>query len=472
MKFISTRGKSLIDAQSAILNTYPKEGGVFVPEYIPTFSLEEICNMCEMDFAERTTFILSKFFEEFDKDFIYNCCTKAFKDFDEGDPAPLVGINDSEYFLELYHGKTYCAQDIACALIKDFLLKSVNNSTEKHAPTCLFFNADNAIYFNQNAEDFSQFSTYAFVDGNSLSDIDKILLSLSETDCIYSIKGSFQSYKNTLIKSIINSDTIKSICSFDCSNILSVLTKTVYYFSAYCDLLDSELIERNEQINFAVNCDDFEEVLACYYAKEMGLPINKIIISHTSSPIANFLKTGKYTSDAFEGENYLINENVERFIFEITKRNPNGICELFNEFKTNGTFSISGMAFLTSDLIAIPAPQKQFKDVIFDYFDEYGYLLNESTASQVLANDIYNEKESDGLATVYIFGDSPYKTPVEVYFALSGKKTNVLDAVKKLFFESGMEIPEKVAHLQKEHLNEINLNTAFSVEEITNQILK
>ena len=121
MKFISTRGKSQTDAFGAILKTYPKDGGVFVPEQLPTFSLEEISKMCEMDFAERTTLILSKFFEEFDKDFIYNCCTNAFKDFDEGDPTPLVGINDSEYFLELYHGKTYCAQDIDCALIKDFL---------------------------------------------------------------------------------------------------------------------------------------------------------------------------------------------------------------------------------------------------------------------------------------------------------------------------------------------------------------
>ena len=204
-----------------------------------------------------------------------------------------------------------------------------------------------------------------------------------------------------------------------------LVPQVAYYISAYCDLVNAGEIEFGEPINYCVPCGNFGNILACHYAKQMGLPVNKMICaSNTNNILCDFITTGVYDirrefhKTVSPSMDILISSNLERLLFELTGRNDKRLCEMMNALKTDKVYQISKdeLTALQKDYLCGWATEDDTNQTIGDYFEETGYTLDPHTAVAVCVN---SKLESETL-TVIVSTASAYKFPTVVYNALTG----------------------------------------------------
>jgi len=467
MLFISTRGCSeAVSASKAITTGIAPDGGLYVPQEFPKLTLDEIKSLAEKDYAERTAFVLSKYLTDYDYAKLENACKRAYAKFD-GDAAPLVKVDDDEYVLELYHGPTHAFKDMALTVLP-FLLKEgcEINGVKENVLILTATSGDTGKSALEGFKDNDGVKIMIFYPSEGVSKMQKMQMTTQE-GCnvnVCAVKGNFDDCQSA-VKRIFNDKSVRETIKekgyvFSSANSINfgrLAPQIAYYFSAYSDLAEVGEINYGDKVNFCVPTGNFGNILACYYAMQMGLPVGKLICaSNKNKVLTDFFTTGKYdinrefyktTSPSMD---ILISSNLERLVFEISGRDALLTATRMKDLVEKGEYIVTKeeKAKLDNLFYAGYCTEEETVETISTYFDELSYTVDPHTAVGLKVSNDFKEKFGDESKVVCLSTASPYKFPTDVLKAISGKVVDdPFKASEALFEESAMPIPENLTKL-------------------------
>jgi len=467
MDYISTRGANAVSSASAICSGIAKDGGLYVPSSFPNIEPAEIIKLADMDYYERSAYILSKFLTDFTEEELKEYCAKAYVKFD-GDPAPVIQADDNTFILELWHGPTLAFKDIALTLLPHLLTASVKKTGGTHKTLVLVATSgDTGKAALEGFADVEDLEIMVFYPSEGVSDLQKLQMQTArgKNVCAIGIHGNFDDAQ-TAVKSIFKDPEANRVIgelgyklsSANSINWGRLAPQIVYYISAYVDLVATEQIKNGDPVNFAVPTGNFGNILAAYYAGKMGLPIGKLIVaSNSNNVLTDFFNTGKYdVNRAFfktmsPSMDILISSNLERLLFEITGRDPEQMRYLMSELDTYGCYQIDRELIEEKlpQFLAYYSDEEDTEVSIGNFYDMYDYMLDPHTAVAVSGYYNYVTDTGDDTKTVIVSTASPFKFASDVLRNLAKRnESDPFKAVKKLSGYTGKEIPAQIAELQ------------------------
>lgn len=357
MHFLSTRGnKEKITASEAIIKGLSSDKGLFVPCHFVDLR-KDLKNLLNLNYQELAYIILKEFLDDYSEDELKYCIEHAYDEkFDTKEIAPLTKVGD-DYILELYHGPTCAFKDMALTLMP-YLLKTAikKNNLEKEIVILTATSGDTGKAALEGFSDIDKIKIVVFFPENGVSSIQKLQMKTTKgsNTCVVGIDGNFDNAQSG-VKEIFADDKFNDklnqkgyiLSSANSINIGRLLPQVVYYFYAYLNLVRKNEISLGDEINFVVPTGNFGNILAGYFAKQMGLPVNKFICaSNDNNVLYDFFKTGKYDKNrelkltTSPSMDILISSNLERLLFEISNRNCEKVNSLLEDLNTKGFYSI------------------------------------------------------------------------------------------------------------------------------------
>lgn len=468
MKFISTRGGDVVSTSSeAIVKGLASDGGLFVPEYFPDLK-DKLASMLEMSYPEIATTVIGSFLEEYDKENLLTACKEAYAKFDDENTVPVVKIKDGVYVLELFHGPTLAFKDVALTLlpyllrtgadylgIKDQILILVATSGDTGKAALEGFKNAKGIKIN------------VFYPEEGVSDMQKLQMRTQEGENVnvVSVKGNFDDCQ-TAVKKIFSDKEYGAklkekgimLSSANSINFGRLVPQISYYFSAYCDLVNANQINMGDEIDFCVPTGNFGNILAGYYAKKMGLPVRKLICaSNKNNVLTEFFTDGIYDSNReffktmSPSMDILISSNLERLVYEFSKRDAGVTKSRMNELKLMSRYSLTKQELnaINEEFIGGFCDEDECLETIADFFDETGYVLDTHTGVAAFVASGFIEDFNSKTPMVILSTASPYKFPQNVLKAITGKMVaDAFTASAKLEAETAYPIPEQITGLK------------------------
>ena len=456
----------------AITKGLADDGGLYVPEKFPQVSFDEINEMLEMDYAERACSVLHKYLEEYDKDELLSACKSAYGKFEDSDPAPIVKIDEGTFVMELFHGPTLAFKDVALTLLPYLLRKGADISGVKEEILILTATSgDTGKAALEGFKDAKGIKIMVFFPSEGVSDMQKLQMCTQEGENVnvVAIKGNFDDCQ-TAVKNIFNDKKFNAklkdegvvLSSANSMNFGRLAPQIAYYFSAYCDLVNSQEIKMGDKVNFVVPTGNFGNILAGYYAKKMGLPVGKLICaSNDNNVLTEFFTNGTYdiNREFFKtispSMDILISSNLERLVFELSDRNFSATEERMLELKNSGKYTISEneLSSISKEFFADFCDEEDCKETISNIFDEYGYVLDTHTAVAMNVKIAYVDFYKDDTPTVVLSTASPYKFARDVLSAITDKAPkDAFKSAEKLFEETATPIPEQILALKEKEV--------------------
>ena len=479
----STRNsEKTVTASEAILKGLADDGGLFVPESIPKLdvTLDELKGM---SYQETAYAVMKQFFTDFTEEELKHCINSAYDSkFDTEVIAPLVKVGDT-YHLELFHGATIAFKDMALSILPHLLITSAKKNNVKNEIVILTATSgDTGKAALAGFADVPGTRIIVFYPKGGVSRIQELQMvtQKGENTSVVAIHGNFD-HAQSGVKAIFEdkklaeelADAGYQFSSANSINIGRLVPQVVYYVYAYAKLLENEEIKAGEKINVTVPTGNFGNILAAYYAKQMGVPIAKLICaSNENKVLYDFFQTGTYdrnrefvltTSPSMD---ILISSNLERLIYKISGEDARKDTDLMTELKTKGSYAITGeMKANLADFAAGYATEEQVAKTIHDIYEDTGYVMDTHTAVAATVYKAYREDSKDDRKTVIASTASPYKFAGSVMSAIDPKYKGQDDfkLIEELQKVSGTEIPNAI----KEIMNaEIRHNTECDVDQM------
>lgn len=474
MSYFSTRGNECVTASQAILAGMASDGGLFVPSMFPLISPAEIEKMISMSYEERAFQVLSAYLEDYPAQEIRDSIHAAYGDGHFRDPkvAPVKRLDDATHVLELFHGPTLAFKDMALQLLPQLMTRAARMNGEKREIAILVATSgDTGKAALEGFRNVPGTSCTVFYPLDGVSEVQQLQMTTTDGNNthVIAVKGNFDDAQ-TGVKSLFASrefaDQMHSmgrvLSSANSINFGRLVPQIVYYFSAYADLLAQGAIASGESINFVVPTGNFGDILAGYYARNMGLPINKLICaSNRNDVLTEFFQTGIYSVHRMfyktmsPSMDILVSSNLERLLFESADRDGELIKVWMRQMKESGSYSVGDQRreWMESMFAAGCSDDGDTAAEIRDVFGRYEYLMDPHTAvaSKVLHD--YRLKTGDDKVTVIVSTASPYKFAPDVAAAIQGKNAvKHLDAfacAQILSSVSGIPIPPQVEKLKE-----------------------
>ena len=474
MQYNSTRNKDIsISASEAIKKGLSDDGGLFVPKYFPEITVSQIQKLAKMDYRQRAFEILSLFLTDFTVKELEDCINKAYtkEKFGTDNIAPVYKLNDSAYVLELWHGPTCAFKDMALQILPHLLTTSMKKTNEdKEVVILVATSGDTGKAALEGFADVDGTRIVVFYPDNSVSEIQKLQMITQTGDnvCVSAVSGNFDDAQNG-VKKIFTDNGYKNLLSgnnFKLSSANSInwgrlVPQIVYYFSAYCDMLEAGETELGEKVNIVVPTGNFGNILAAYYAYKMGLPVSKFICaSNKNNILTDFIKTGVYDRNRdfhttiSPSMDILISSNLERLLYDLSGQDDIVVRNWMQELSENGKYSVTeSVKNKISDLFyADFADDDETLAEIKACFDEYGYVPDTHTAVALSVYKKYLSLNDDKTKTIIASTASPFKFNQSVLIALKGcafvagkDEFTLLSELNKI---SGMDIPKSLSELK------------------------
>lgn len=442
--FHSTRGQKLISSPEAILNGLADDGGLYVIDKLPDINYHDLLND---DYKTMASKILNKFFPEFDYEEIYKEISEAYSTFDINEVVELHKC-DNAFFLELFHGPTLAFKDLALVVLPRLMkLSKKKLGYEKNITILTATSGDTGGAALNGFRSIDGVSIVVLYPDGGVSPIQEAQMCSFRADNakVLAIKGNFDDCQS-LVKDFFNKHSDLSLSSANSINIARLAPQVVYYFYSYIELLRRNEIVDGEKINFDVPTGNFGNIFAGYYAKMMGLPIDKLICaSNKNSVLTDFFHNGKYDKKRpffktnSPSMDILISSNLERLVYYGLNEDTCKTKELMESLKNNGEYDFLNpydffMAYSTNEEKTI--------EVIKNCYDKYSYLLDPHTAVAYNAYLKYVDETKDNKKTVVVSTASPYKFPQVVLEAFNINEENPLTAIKLINEKFNLEIPK------------------------------
>ena len=307
MNFISTRGGEKVNgAAKAIVKGLADDGGLFVPESFPPVTGEELEAMLPLSYPERAAKILGKYLDDYDGEELLSALEAAYSKF-EGDPAPLVHIDDGIYLLELWHGPTCAFKDMALTVLPYLLRKGCDLcGIREDILVLVATSGDTGKAALEGFKDAPGIKVMVFYPDDGVSKMQKLQMCTQDCDNVnvVAVKGNFDDCQTGVKKIFASAECAAKLkekgyllSSANSINFGRLAPQIAYYFSAYCDLVTSDQIRMGDKVDFTVPTGNFGNILAAYYAKKMGLPIGMLVCaSNKNNVLTEFWEKGVYDS--------------------------------------------------------------------------------------------------------------------------------------------------------------------------------
>ena len=495
MFYTSTRNNEIrVTASQAIAQGISEEGGLFVPCEIPHFDLEKISQMTEMSYIQRAKVVLKEFLTDFTQEELDYCVEGAYasEKFSSEKIAPTVNVKGNKNILELWHGPTCAFKDMALQLLPYLMTVSAKKTADGKTIVILVATSGDtgkaALEGFKNVKDTKILVFYP-VDG--VSPMQKLQMTTQEGDnvAVCAINGNFDDAQSA-VKQIFTNDDIKRQLAdknmmFSSANSINwgrLVPQIVYYFSAYCDLLEQKRIELGDEINVVVPTGNFGNILAGYYAKKMGLPIKTLVCaSNSNNVLTDFLKSGKYDKNrkfyttTSPSMDILISSNLERLLYHMSGCDSKLVNELMSALAENGEYEVSKTLIdeIQTTFDAGCCDEQSVNDTIKTNFDENGYLLDTHTAVAVNVYEDYVKQTGDDIPTVIDSTASPYKFSKSVLTAVTGREQTLDEfaMVEELNKITGADVPASLKALKDKSVRFSNVCDKENMSEMVFKLL-
>ena len=472
MIYTSTRDKSVrVSATEAIVKGISEDGGLFVPMTIPTLNLVDIEKLMRLDYIGRAKEILKLYLTDFSDEELAMCVEGAYQaqKFSSPKIAPLHKLNETANVLELWRGPTCAFKDMALQLLPYLLTVSASKQLkDKKVVILVATSGDTGKAALEGFKDVPNTEIIVFYPVDGVSPMQKLQMTTQEGKNVHvcAIEGNFDDAQSG-VKAIFGNRDIAAKCLeknyvFSSANSINwgrLVPQIVYYVSAYCDMVNQKNLRLGDSMNVVVPTGNFGNILAAYYAKQMGVPIGKLICaSNENNVLTEFLTTGHYnrkrpfhltTSPSMD---ILISSNLERLLFALTNQDAEKTAAWMQELNKNGEYTVDEKTFeAVQELFAAEyCDDEETKRTIHKIYDSYAYLCDTHTAVAMHAFAAYCAKTADKTPTVIASTANPYKFSHSVLAALNPALTveDEFETVEKLHEISNMEIPRQLATLK------------------------
>lgn len=472
MQYHSTRnGEVSVSAARAITQGISRDGGLFVPETFPALTADEIVSLVDKSYVERATYVLSKYLSDFTEDEVRDCAQSAYslERFRHEDIAPLKHLDDNAYILELWHGPTCAFKDMALQILPHLMRVSAEKTADgKEIVILVATSGDTGKAALEGFRDAEHTRILVFYPEDGVSPMQKLQMVTQEGKnvSVCAIRGNFDDAQ-TGVKTIFTDPAVADKLTengmmFSSANSINwgrLVPQIVYYVSAYCDLLKEGALKNGEPMNVVVPTGNFGNILAAYYAKCMGLPIDKLICaSNRNRVLTDFISTGTYDRNrnffttSSPSMDILISSNLERLLYELSGRNDGEVREWMNALSKDGSYTVSEAVktAIDSQFVGGCCDDEQTAATIRDVFEKYDYLCDTHTAVAVHVYNDYVTRTGDKTPTVIASTANPYKFSTSVLDALNIDTASLdeFEKVEKLNTATNEPVPSPLGDLR------------------------
>ncbi len=463
MHYIGTRDESIsATASQAILKGICSDGGLFVPNEIPKID-KPLQELVEMDYQGLAYEILKLYLNDFTEEELKYCIANAYDTkFDTKKIVPLVKKADA-LFLELFHGKTLAFKDMALSILPYFMkIAAKKNGIEKEIVILTATSGDTGKAALEGFADVEGTKIIVFFPEDGVSPVQKLQMTTQEgkNTCVVGIKGNFDDAQSAVKSIFTDKDLAKKLeekgylfSSANSINIGRLVPQIVYYFYAYAQAVQQGEIGIGDKLNFTVPTGNFGDILAGYYAKCMGLPVNHFVCaSNDNKVLYDFFETGVYNKNrpfyvtVSPSMDILISSNLERFLCQIAGQKKTK--QWMQALQTKGSYDTEKIK--NAEISGEYATEKETFDAIKKVYDQTGYVIDTHTAVAYASYEKYKNKTGDTTAMVIVSTASPYKFTKDVMIALDKKneKEDAFALMKELEKISGVSIPESIRGIE------------------------
>ncbi len=495
MFYTSTRDNSVkVTASKAIADGISKEGGLYIPESIPVLSQDDIKSLCSASYIERAKKVLGLYLTDFTDEELSYCVEGAYQDgkFASEKVAPVVKLHDNVNILELFRGPTCAFKDMALQILPYLLTVSAKkNLKDKEIVILVATSGDTGKAALEGFKDVDGTKILVFYPVDGVSPMQKLQMTTQEGSNVgvCAIEGNFDDAQ-TGVKSIFtNAEILKRFeennLVFSSANSINwgrLAPQIVYYVSAYCDMVNSGAVKFGEKINIVVPTGNFGNILAAYFAKEMGIPVNKLICaSNANKVLTDFIETGVYNRNrefyatTSPSMDILISSNLERLLYILCGRNSDTVNEWFGALKDSGEYEISASVKeqITSLFAAGCCDDDETRETIGETYSDYGYLADTHTAVAINVCNSYIASTGDKTPVVIASTASPFKFSKAVLRAVEGEKEyeDEFSTVKALEDVSSLVAPPQLSALKGKEVRFTKVTSKDNMAQVVFEML-
>ena len=468
MLYVSTRNsEEKAAASQAILKGLAADGGLFAPEQIPPLDIS-VEKLASMTYQETAYEVMKLFLDDFTEEELKHCIKSAYDGkFDTKEIAPLKKAGDV-CFLELFHGATIAFKDMALSILPHLMITAAKkNQVENEIVILTATSGDTGKAALAGFAGVKGTKIIVFYPKDGVSPIQQkqMVTQKGDNTFVVGINGNFDQAQ-TGVKQMFSDKELGRIMdaagyqfsSANSINIGRLVPQIVYYVYAYAKMVQMGEIQSGEKINVAVPTGNFGNILAAFYAKNMGLPIGKLLCaSNENKVLYDFFSTGTYDRNrAFvltssPSMDILISSNLERLIYRIAGNNPGKNQSLMRQLQEDGEYTITEeMWEQLSDFYGNYASEGETASIIREFYQTSGYIMDTHTAVAASVYKKYREETGDRTKTVIASTASPYKFTRSVMAAIDEKYKDKPDftLVDDLAALSGTAVPKAIEEIR------------------------
>jgi len=479
-----------VKASTAILKGLSDDGGLFVPDHIPALdkSVEELSKMTYQEVAYE---VMKLFLTDFTEEELKSCIKKAYDDkFDTEVIAPLVEARGA-YYLELFHGSTIAFKDMALSILPHLLITSAKkNNIQNEIVILTATSGDTGKAALAGFAEVEGTRIIVFYPKNGVSPIQEkqMVTQKGDNTFVVGIHGNFDDAQTGVKKIFSDKELAKEMAekgfqfsSANSINIGRLVPQIVYYVYAYVQLLAEGKIGVGEKINVVVPTGNFGNILAAFYAKNMGLPIEKLICaSNDNKVLYDFFSTGTYdrnrefmltTSPSMD---ILISSNLERLIYRIAGNDATKNAALMSALNGTGKYEITDeMKAQLQDFYGNYASEAETAETIKNLYEDCGYVIDTHTAVAASVYDKYVKETGDTTKTVIASTASPYKFTRSVMEAIDEKYASMEDfaLVDELCKLANVEVPNAIEEIRNAQIRHNNICEVEEMQQVVKNFL-
>lgn len=488
--YASTRNANeRVTASQAILKGLAEGGGLYVPTSIPALDID-IEKLSGMTYQETAYAVMSRFFTDFTEEELKRCIDLAYDSkFDTEEIAPLVSA-DGAYYLELFHGSTIAFKDMALSILPHLLITSARKNQVKNDIVILTATSgDTGKAALAGFADVDHTKIIVFYPKDGVSPVQKkqMVTQKGDNTFVVGINGNFDQAQTGVKTMFQDSKLAKDMdgagyqfSSANSINIGRLVPQIVYYVYAYAKLYANGEIQRGEKINVAVPTGNFGNILAAFYAKNMGLPIAKLICaSNENKVLYDFFSTGTYDKNrefiltSSPSMDILISSNLERLIYRLAGNDAARNADFMKALGSEGKYQITPkMREQLSDFYGNYASEEETAQVIRNLYEKTGYVIDTHTAVAAGVYGKYRKETGDNTKTVIASTASPFKFTRSVMDAIDKEKYSSLgdfELVDELSKIANVKVPGAIEEIRNANVRH---NTVCEVEEMEDTVKK
>jgi len=465
MRYVSTRGnlEKSYSAAEAIREGMVPGGGLFVPESFPKFTLDEINSLKKLNYQEVSIEVLKKYLSDYTEEEIKECVEGAYSDinFSHKERTPVVKVEDEVYVMELWHGPTAAFKDMALQLMPRLFVKAREKTNAVDDTLILVATSgDTGKAALEGFKNLKGIKVVVFYPEEGVSQVQKLQMITTEGDnlTVSALKGNFDDCQ-TGVKDIFSDEEFNStlkgleLSSANSINLGRLLPQVIYYFKAYAQMLRDNEITLGEKVDFCVPTGNFGNILAGYYAMEMGLPVGKLICaSNKNNVLTDFLQSGTYDKKRdfhktmSPSMDILVSSNLERFLYH-TLGDADKVSKIYERFNRDGVFSIEKQELenIQNIMESGYTDEDMCIDTIKNVFENDNYIMDTHTS---VAMNVALRKKTERKVVV-LSTASIYKFPSSVLRSFGKQGETEFKEIEMLNEITGVELHSAVKGIDK-----------------------